>query len=99
MRRPPLPQDDDRDDVEKHRDDNNGDDHHRGAVETNAGEIDGAEENRYSPAFSVEVIRQFNANVIACHMTTGDMRWCIFGCYLAPFDNTMIRYVEAEMVE
>ena len=39
MRRPPRPQDNNRDDVEKHRDD---DDNHRKAVETNAGERDGA---------------------------------------------------------
>ena len=41
MRRPPRPQDNGRDDVDKHHDDNN--DHCR-AVETNAGESDGANE-------------------------------------------------------
>ena len=44
-RRPPRPQDYDGDDVDEHRDENDGndDDDHYGAVETNAGEIDGAD--------------------------------------------------------
>ena len=99
-RRPPRPQDDDVDDVGEHRNKNGDDnDDHCGAVETNAGESDGADENWDSPAFSFEAVRQFNTNVIACHMTTGDMRWYIVEFYLAPFDNTTIRYVEAAMVE
>ena len=59
MRRPPFPQDDDRDDVDKNCDNDNGDDDddHRGAVETNEGESDGAYENRDSPAFAFEAIR------------------------------------------
>ena len=32
-------------------------------------------------------------------MTTGDRQWYIVGCYLAPFNNTTIRYVETAMVE
>ena len=102
--RPPHPEDDDRDDVDKHRenendgDDDSGSDNHRGAVETNEGESDGAYENRDSPAFVFEAISQFNANIIACHLTTGDRRWCIVGCYLAPFANKTIRYVVAAMV-
>ena len=46
MRRPTQPQDDDRDDVDKHRNNENGDDNddHRVAVETNAGESDRAYE-------------------------------------------------------
>ena len=45
IRRPPHPQDDDRDVVDKNRDDDDGDDNddHRGAVEINAGESDGAD--------------------------------------------------------
>ena len=50
-----------------------------------------------SPAFEVEAIRQFGANVIVCQLVTGERRWYIFGCYLAPGDGTMIRYVEALM--
>ena len=46
MRRPPRPQDDDRDDIDKHcNDDNSNDnDYHCGAVEMNAGESDGADD-------------------------------------------------------
>ena len=66
MRRPPHPQYDDRDDrsdVDEHCNDDDDNDDHRGSVETNAGERDGAD------------------------------------CYLAPFDNTTIRYVVAAMVD
>ena len=82
MRRPPRPQDDDGDDVDKHRKNDDGDDNydHRGVVETNVGESNGGDENRDSPAFAFEAIRQFNANVIACHLTMGDRLWYIFGC-------------------
>ena len=43
MIRPPRPQDDNRDNVDEHRDDDGGDDddNHCGAVETNAGESNG----------------------------------------------------------
>ena len=41
MKRPPCPQDEDRDNVDKQCDDDNKDDDHCGAVETNAGESDG----------------------------------------------------------
>ena len=73
-RRPPRPQDNDRDDVDENRDDDDydNDNNHRGAVETNAVESDGANKNRDSPAFAVEAIRQFKKNVIACHMPTVD---------------------------
>ena len=65
-RRPPRPKYNDFGDVDKHRDDNDGDDDddHCGAVETNAGESDGADEYGESPAFALEAIRQFNANVV-----------------------------------
>ena len=45
IRRPPCPEDDDRNVVDEHRDndDNDDDEEHRGAVETIAGEIDGAD--------------------------------------------------------
>ena len=52
-----------------------------------------------SPVFAVEVIRQFGANVMACHMVMGERRWYIVGCYLAPGDRTTIRYVEAAMAD
>ena len=98
MRKPPCPQDNNRDNVDEHDDGDDNDNHFR-EVETNAVESDGDDNKRDSPAFAVESIHQFNANVTACHLTTGDRQWYIIGCYLAPFDNTMIRYVEAEMVE
>ena len=61
IRRPPRPQDDDVDDVDEHRNDNDGDDNndHRGAVETNTGESDGANRNKDSPAFAAKEIHQF----------------------------------------
>ena len=40
MRRPPQPQDNDPDNVDKHCNDGDNDDDHRGAVETNAVESD-----------------------------------------------------------
>ena len=97
----PWTQEDDRNNVDEHRDNDGGNDNddHRGAVETNAGESDRADENRVSPAFAVEAIRQFNANAIACHLKTGDRQWYIVWCYLALFNNTTIIYVEAAMVE
>ena len=44
IRRPPRPQDNDRGNVDEHRNDDNGDDDndHQGAVETNVGESNGA---------------------------------------------------------
>ena len=45
MRRPPCPQDNDRDSFDEHCDNDDGDDDedHRGAVETNTGERDGTD--------------------------------------------------------
>ena len=40
-----------------------------------------------SPAFAVEAIFQFGANVIACQLETGERRWYIIGCYLALGDR------------
>ena len=99
MKRSPFSQYNDRDDVDEHYDNNKDDDNHHVAVEMNAGDSDGANKNRDSPAFAVKSIRQFNVNVITRHLTMGDRRWYIVECYLAPFDNTTIRYVEAAMVE
>ena len=52
-----------------------------------------------SPAFAVEAICQFGANVIACQLATGERRWYIIGCYMAPGDRETIRGLEAEMAE
>ena len=54
---------------------------------------------RDSPAFSVEEIFQFGTNFITCQLATRERRWYIFGCYLAPGDDTTIRDVEEAMVE
>ena len=51
------------------------------------------------PAFVVEVICQFGVNVITCQLATGERRWYIVGCHLAPGYKTMIRDVEAAMAE
>ena len=47
MRRPPCPQYNDRNDVDEHRDDDDGndDEEHRGSVEMNARESNGADKN------------------------------------------------------
>ena len=34
--------------------------------------------------FSVEALQTYGANVIFFHMVSGDRRWFIVGCYLAP---------------
>ena len=49
---------------------------------------------RESTIFVVEVIRQFGANVITCQLATGERRWFIFGCYLAPGYRATIRDVK-----
>ena len=54
---------------------------------------------RDSPNFSVEVIRQFSANVIACQLATGEWRWYIVGCYLTLVERVTIQDVEAAMKE
>ena len=64
MRRPPRPQEDDRNNVDEHRDDEDGDDNedNRGAVETNAGESDGA--NCYLALFDNTTIRYVVAAMV-----------------------------------
>ena len=52
-----------------------------------------------SPAFAVKAIRQFDKNITACHLATGERRWYIVRCYLAPGNDTTIRDVEAAMTE
>ena len=52
-----------------------------------------------SPAFAVEAIHQFGANVIAFQLGTGERRWYIVGCYLALGDKETIRDVESSMEE
>ena len=54
---------------------------------------------RDSPAFAVEEICHFGANVIVCQLVTGERRWYIVKCYLAPGDGAPICGVEAALVE
>ena len=51
------------------------------------------------PNFAFEAIRQFGANVIVCQLPTGDLRWYIVRCYLAPGYEVTIWGVEAEMTK
>ena len=43
---------------------------------------------RPSTKYTVEAIQQFEPNAVGFQMATGDQRWYIIGCYLAP-DNTL----------
>ena len=52
-----------------------------------------------SPDLSVEAIRQFVANVISCHLVTGERQWYILGCYLAPGDDKTLWDMEAAMAD
>ena len=54
---------------------------------------------RDSPVFAVQAICQFGTNIITCQLTTGERRWYIVGCYLAPGDGTNIRDMEAAIAE
>ena len=49
-----------------------------------------------APHFAVEAIQRFGPNVIGLQLVTGERRWYIVGCYLAPEDTSKIeRVVEA----
>ena len=43
--------------------------------------------HRPAPHFEVEAVQKFGQNVIGFQLATGERRWYIVGCYLAP-DNT-----------
>ena len=46
--------------------------------------------------FAVEAVQKFGPNVIGFQLATGERRWYIVGCYLAPDDTSTIeRVVEA----
>ena len=45
---------------------------------------------RTSPEYAVEDIQQFGPNVIGFQMETGERRWYIIRCYLAPNDTSTI---------
>ena len=40
------------------------------------------------PHFTVDSVQHFGPNVVGFHLATGEQRWYIVGCYLAP-DNTL----------
>ena len=42
-----------------------------------------------SPWFTVEAIQTVGPNVVSFQMVTGEWRWYIIGCYLAP-DNASV---------
>ena len=46
-----------------------------------------------STRFAVEVVQKFWSKVVGFQMVTGEWRWYIIGCYLAPDDTSMIEIV------
>ena len=52
--------------------------------------------HRTVPHFTVEAVQKFGPNVVGFQLATGERRWYIVGCYLAPDDTSTIeRVVEA----
>ena len=39
---------------------------------------------RPAPHFAVEAVQQFGPNIAVFQLATGERRWYIMGCYLAP---------------
>ena len=52
-----------------------------------------------SPHFAVEAVQQFSPNVVGFQLATGERRWYIIGCYLAPDDTLMIESVVSALKE
>ena len=48
---------------------------------------------RPSPLFEVEAVREYGPNVLRFKVETGEQRWYIIGCYLAPDDAETIERV------
>ena len=55
--------------------------------------------HRPVPHFAVEAVQQFGPNVVGFHLATGDRRWYIVGCYLAPNNTLTIESVAAALME
>ena len=55
--------------------------------------------HRLAPYFAVEAVQQFGLNVVGFQMATGERRWYIVGCYLAPDDTLTIDIVVAALNE
>ena len=51
------------------------------------------------PHLCSKAIRQFGKSVIVWQLVTGERRWYIVRCYLAPGDGTTFRDVEAAIAE
>ena len=54
---------------------------------------------RPSPRYLVEAVQQFGPNIVSFHLETGEQRWYIVGCYLAPDDTSTIDIVLAALKE
>ena len=52
---------------------------------------------RTAPHFAVEAIQQFGTHVVGFQLATGERRWYIVGCYLAPDDTLTIESVVAAL--
>ena len=54
---------------------------------------------RPAPHFVVEAVQQFGPNVVSFQLATGERRWYIVGCYLAPDDTLTIESVVVALKE
>ena len=52
-----------------------------------------------SPHYAVEAVQHFGTNAVGFQMATGDQRWYIVGCYLAPNNPFIIESVVAALKE
>ena len=50
---------------------------------------------RAAEHFSVETLQTYGANIVSFQLASGDRRWFIVGCYLAPDDASKIEDVLA----
>ena len=52
-----------------------------------------------SPRYAVEATQQLRSNVVGFQLATGERRWYIIRCYLAPNDTSTIESVVAALKE
>ena len=52
-----------------------------------------------APHFTVETVQKFRTNAVGFQLATGERRWYIVGCYLAPNDTLTIESVVAALKE
>ena len=55
--------------------------------------------HRTAPHFAVEAVQQFGPNVVGFQLATGERRWYIVGCHLAPDGTSTIESVVAVLKE